>query len=139
MIDGADVLLDTSILLYAALGREDEPARYETARRIILEEDYAVCVWSLAAFYVQATHNAETPLQNGSAEDWIQTLARKPCQPMDDKLLRDAMSLVQQHDLSLPNALLIAGAKRLGCRKIYSQNLEGAESVADVEIVNPFN
>ena len=41
MIDEADVFLDTSLLVYAALGREDAPERYQIARRIVLEENYA--------------------------------------------------------------------------------------------------
>lgn len=137
MIDSADVFLDTSVLLYAALGSKDTPAHFEKARSIILEENFAVSASVLSEFYEVATVRGTKPLRRQSASEWIEKLALKPCQATDASLIKEGTALAEELDTSLRNALVILAARRLGCTKIYSERMAGV-SVPDLEIVNPF-
>tara|TARA_B100000678_G_scaffold291112_1_gene306292 strand:- start:6144 stop:6560 length:417 start_codon:yes stop_codon:yes gene_type:complete len=137
MIDSADVFLDTSVLLYAALGSNDTPAHFEKARSIILEENFAVSASVLSEFYEVATVRGEKPLCRQSASEWIEKLALKPCRSLDVNLVKEGTALADEFDTSLRNALVILSARRLGCVKIYSERMAGV-SVPDIEIINPF-
>lgn len=137
MIDGADVFLDTSVLLYAALGSKDTPAHFEKARRIILEENFAVSANVLSEFYEVATVRGTKPLRKQSASEWIEKLSLKPCQSTDVGLIKEGTALADELDTSLRNALVVLSARRLGCTKIYSERMAGVKS-PDIEIINPF-
>lgn len=137
MIDEADVFLDTSILVYAALGREDAPERYQIARRIVLEENYATSASVLAEFHETVTTRGETPMPADLAAEWVRTLALKPCQAVDDKLVRESIAIASENAISTRSGIALASARRLGCSKIYSECLTGI-SLPDLTITNPF-
>lgn len=42
------------------------------------------------------------------------------------------------HGIAFWDALIVAAAKRAGCRVLYSENLQDGRSVVGLEIVNPF-
>eukprot|EP01035_Chromulina_nebulosa_P063146 gene63146-86379_t len=74
LIGGADVFLDTNVLIYAALGREHAQQRFETARRIVLEEDYCTSSQVLAEFYVNVQKKGLRPISAELAEEWVRVI-----------------------------------------------------------------
>lgn len=137
MIDTADVLIDTSVLLYAALSKQDAPASFEKARQIILEENFATSSLVLSEFFDIATNRGAAPLRKQAAADWIDKLVLKPCQTVDTGLVKEGVALSVELKIPLRDALLILSARRLGCQKIYTERLYGL-SLPDLEIINPF-
>ncbi|MAP95857.1 MAG: VapC toxin family PIN domain ribonuclease [Ponticaulis sp.] len=137
MIDSADVFLDTSILLYAALSRQDAPANFERARKIIVEENFGTSSAVLTEFFDVATNRGAIPLRKQAAADWIDKLALKPCQLVDAGLVKEGVALSIDLEIILRDALVILSARRLGCAKIYSERLTGL-SLPDLTITNPF-
>ena len=138
MISGAEVFLDTSILLYAALGKVDAPEKFAIARRIVLEEDYCTSAQVLSEFFVAVTHNGERPLSTESADQWVAAIARKPCQSMDPQIVRAGIEFAQRHPLSYRDGAIIAAAERLGSRRVYSEVLNHGQTYGEVMVVNPF-
>ena len=138
MIGGADVFLDTNILLYAALGREHARDRFDVARRIVLEEDYCTSAQVLAEFYVNARRKGAQPLSPDMAAEWVRVLAKKPCQPIDANLVRSAIEHGTRYRMSYWDAAIIAAAERLGAETIYSEDLSHGQVYGAVKVINPF-
>jgi predicted nucleic acid-binding protein len=132
-----DALIDTNILVYAALGG-DAPAKRDAARAIILEQDYATSAQVLAEFYNIATSKGQPPLSADEAARWVETLSRKPCQPIDADLVQAAIAKSRRHDISYADAAVLAAAERLGCKTVYSDTLAHGETYGSVRVVNPF-
>ncbi|MEF2074086.1 PIN domain-containing protein [Consotaella aegiceratis] len=138
MIDGADVFLDTNILIYAALGRDDEPEKFAVARRIVLEEDYCTSGQVLAEFYAIATRKGAPPLASDEALHWVRTLAKKPCQAVDDKIVLGGITIAQRYRISYWDGAIVAAAERLGAQIIYSEDLSHGQRYGAVQVINPF-
>lgn len=137
MINTADVFLDTSVLLYAALGRQDTPANFEKARKIIMEENFGISSMVLTEFFDVATNQGAVPLRKQAAADWVDKLSLKPCQTEDVTLIKEGVALSAELEITLRDALKILSARRLGCSKIYSERLTNI-SLPDLTITNPF-
>ena len=138
MIAGADVFLDTNVLLYAALGRGHAGDRLERAREIVLHEDYCTSGQVLAEFYVNAIRKGAAPLSPEKAREWVRVLARKPCQPITPEIVTAGIDIALRHQISYWDGAIIAAAERLGARVVYSEDLNHGQAYGSVRVVNPF-
>ena len=138
MIAGADVFLDTNILIYAAQGGRVEPEKREIARRIILQGRYGTSGQVLAEFYNVATRKGVRPLTPETAERWVRTLAKKPCQPIDQAIVRAGIAHARRYQISYWDGAIIAAAERLGARVLYSEDLNHGQTYGSVRVENPF-
>jgi predicted nucleic acid-binding protein len=137
---GADVFLDTNVILYAALGRAHAQERFERARQIVLTEDYCTSGQVLAEFYVnvQNKRKAARPLTPQKAQEWVRVLARKPCQPVDEHVVRGGMEKAQRYQISYWDGAILAAAERLGASTLYTEDLNHGQSYGSVRVINPF-
>ncbi|MGN6551854.1 MAG: PIN domain-containing protein [Pararhizobium sp.] len=137
---GADVFLDTNILLYAALGREHAQSRFAAARRIVLEEDYCTSAQVLAEFFVNAqkSKGARRPLDRAKAFEWVRIIAKKPCQPVDARLVAEGIAHASRYEISYWDGAIIAAAERLGASILYTEDLNHDQNYGTVRVVNPF-
>lgn len=138
MIGGADVFLDTNILLYAALGKEHAQDRFDVARRIVVEEDYCTSAQVLAEFYVNVLRKGARPLSPEMAAEWVRVIAKKPCQHVDANLVRAAISLSQRYQVSYWDGGILAAAERLGAGILYTEDLNHGQVYGTVKVINPF-
>lgn len=138
LITDADVFLDTDVLIYAALGRRHAPEKFAVARRIVVEENYCTSAQVLAEFYANATRMGDTPLTVEQAQSWVSALAKKPCQPVDHHLVREATHISQRHKISYWDGAIIAAAAQLGAGTLYSEGLEHGSQFDSVRVINPF-
>ncbi|EHN77583.1 hypothetical protein SMCF_2892, partial [Streptomyces coelicoflavus ZG0656] len=90
MIAGADVFLDTNILIYAALGSVDEPAKYDRALELLTRR-FGTSGQVLAEFYVTAQRKGARPLTPEEAQEWVFRLSKKPFQPIDYRVVRSGI------------------------------------------------
>jgi predicted nucleic acid-binding protein len=135
---GADVFLDTNILMYAAQGRAVEPRKYEIARRIVIEENYATSGQVLAEFYHNVIKKGARPLTPEKAAEWVQTIAKKPCQPVDVHVVSAGIEMSQRYEISYWDGAILAAAERLGASIVYSEDLQNGQRYGAVQVVNPF-
>ena len=132
------MFLDTNILVYGAQGRSSAPHKFAAARRIVLEEDYGTSAQVLAEFYVTVTRNGAPPLTPEVAMRWVRSLSKKPCQPVDETIVRAGIQLSQRHQISYWDGAVIAAATRLGATTLYSEDLNHGQMYGSVRVVNPF-
>lgn len=138
MIAGAEVFLDTDILIYAAQGGRVAPEKRDIARGIILQGRYGTSAQVLAEFYTVATRKGARPLTPETAERWVRTLVKKPCQSIDPAVVRAGVDHARRYQLSYWDGAIIAAAERLGARVVYSENLNHGQTYGSVRVENPF-
>jgi predicted nucleic acid-binding protein len=133
------VFFDTNILVYSISLDPAEAAKRERAIDLLVRDDGAVSIQVLQEFYVQATrptrpHQLPHDMAAGLIESWSRFLI----QDMTLSLLRAALEIKARHHFSYWDAAIIAAAQALGCRELYTEDIDDGEVVGGVLIVNPF-
>ncbi len=134
----AKVFLDTNVLVYAAIGSsKDEPKR-QRALALIESEDFATSAQVLQEFFVTVVKKAAQPLSAELAIEWIEQFLAFPCQPIDHRLVRIAIEQSARYRISYWDAAILSAARALGCRTLYSEDLNDGQQYEDVRVANPF-
>jgi predicted nucleic acid-binding protein len=92
----------------------------------------------LAEFYNVATRKGARPLTPETAERWVRTLAKKPCQSIDPAVVLAGIALSQRYQISYWDGAIIAAAERLGAKILYSEDLNHGQTYGSVRVENPF-
>lgn len=137
MIASSEVFLDTNVLLYAAMGSVDHPAKNERAIELLTTR-FGTSGQVLAEFYVNAQRKGSTPLTADDAKEWVLRLSKKAFQPIDFNLVRAGIDHARRYQLSYWDGAIIAAAERLGARVLYSEDLNHGQTYGAVRVENPF-
>jgi predicted nucleic acid-binding protein len=134
---GLDLFLDSNVLLYAAGGKAEAPQKHARALEILMM-DFCLSSQVLAEFYVNATRKGPRPLAPETALEWVTQLARKPCQVVDPLIVRSGIDLSQRYQTSYWDGAILAAAKRLGARTVFSEDMNHGQNYDGVTVINPF-
>lgn len=130
---------DTNILLYSISRAPDEAVKRERAIALLDEDGGALSVQVLQEFYVQATRSTRSdPLSHVVATGLIRTWMRFAVQDITASVLTQALDLKATHGFSYWDSAIIAAARTLGCRELYSEDMTHGREVEGVVIINPF-
>ena len=134
-----DSFVDTNILLYAVSTEPSEVAKSTVARNLLMTANWA---WSaqVAAEFINASTSARrpVPLTLSQAERWIDTWMAFLLIPTDGAIVKDAIRLAGRYQISYFDAQIIAAARALRCRTLYSEDLNHGQDYDGVRVVNPF-
>lgn len=133
-----DVFLDTNILLYAALGVDDAPEKWATARRILSEERFGTSGQVLAEFYSNVIRKGRQPLSKLEARNWVSQLAQKPCQAINVQIVKDAIEYSDRYQISYWDGAIIAAANRMGAKTVLTEDLNHAQTYGKTIAINLF-
>lgn len=133
--------VDTNILLYAH--DPSEPDKHARAKAMLeqLWQDSTGClsVQVLQEFFVNATRKLSTPLELSTAlaviEDYSQWLVHTP----NARDVLKAVSLHVSNQTSFWDAMILVSALELGCRRVWSEDLNAGQKYAGIEVKNPFD
>jgi len=132
-------LLDTTVLVYAAVGTgKDEPKR-KRALELIESEDFGTSAQILQEFFVTVVRKASRPLSAAQALEWIEQLTAFPCQAIDQQLVRIAIERSERFAISYWDAAILAAAEALGTGTVYSEDLSDGQRYGRVRVINPFS
>jgi len=134
----AESFLDTNILFYAALGREEEEAKRTRAKDLLASEKFGVSAQVLQEFYVNVTRKTDLPLSPARAMEWLEQLDEFPCVPIDRSLVKVAAEIAARFRISYWDAALVAAAEVLGAQTLYTEDLNHNQMYGSVRVVNPF-
>lgn len=137
MIANTEVFLDTNVLLYAAMGSVDHPAKNERAIELLTTR-FGTSGQVLAEFYVNAQRKGFTPLTADEAKEWVLRLSKKAFQPVDFNVIRAGIETSRRYQISYWDGAIIAAAERLGARVLYSEDLNHGQTYGSVRVENPF-
>ena len=134
----AEVFLDTSILVYAAVGGGPDSPKRQKAMELIEREDFATSAQVLQEFFVTVTKKAAIPLSVVEAMDWIEQFTAFPCRSIDHGIVRIAIEKSARFRISYWDAAILAAAESLGCATVLSEDLNTGPVYGGVRILNPF-
>lgn len=131
--------LDTNVLLYSISKDRDESAKRERAIALLEADGGGLSVQVLQEFYVQATRvTRPDPLPHEIAAGLIRTWMRFAIQDVTTSILTRALDIKSRHRFSYWDSAVIAAARALGCRELYSEDMADGREVEGVLIINPF-
>ncbi len=131
--------LDSNILLYSISRDPAEATKRDRAVALIDAGGNALSVQVLQEFYVQATRpTRRDALPHDIAVGLIETWLRFPVQETSVAIMTSALEIKAKYGLSYWDAAIVAAARALGCRELYSEDMTHGRNVDRVTIINPF-
>ena len=130
--------LDTNVLVYAALGKVDEPKKHGISRELVAAWDFGLSTQVLGEFFVNVKRKSRRPLSTAEAAAWVAELEDRPCAVIDRSIVWSAIEFSQRFQISYWDAAIVAAAERLGAPILYSEDLSHGQSYGPVRVVNPF-
>jgi predicted nucleic acid-binding protein len=68
----------------------------------------------------------------------VETWLAFPTVDITPALFRAAIDVQQRFQLSYWDAAILAAARQMGCRKVYSEDLSAGQNYDGVAVINPF-
>jgi predicted nucleic acid-binding protein len=131
--------LDTNILLYSISRDPAENEKRERAVALLDRDQGALSVQVLQEFYVQATRASRPDrLPHDIAAGLITAWSRFRVQEITLSILMSALEIKTAHRFSYWDSAIIAAARAVGCRILYSEDLSHGREIEGITIVNPF-
>ncbi|HEV2973213.1 MAG TPA: PIN domain-containing protein [Pirellulales bacterium] len=135
----AEISVDTNVLLYTI---DEDPAsvsKRQRAQQLLLSERWGWSVQVAAEFFVNAT-SAKRPfkLSATAAAALVETWLVFPTLDLTAALFRAAIDVQQRFQLSYWDATILAAAKQMGCRAVFSEDLNAGQNYDGVTVINPF-
>jgi predicted nucleic acid-binding protein len=131
--------LDTNMLLYSISRDPTETTKHDRAVALIDAGDNALSVQVLQEFYVQATcPTRPDPLSHDIAAGLIRTWLHFKVQETSVSIMTAALEIKVGHGLSYWDAAIVAAARALGCRELYSEDMNHGREIDRVTVINPF-
>lgn len=133
--------IDTCILLYAY--DNSEPEKHSQAVALVADlwksDRGALSIQVLQEFYVTITQKVANPLPPQEASEIIFDLGQwKLHRPKLDSIL-EAITIQQRYKISFWDAMIICSAKTLGCKIIWTEDLNNKQYYEDIQVLNPFS
>ena len=130
--------VDTNVLVYAHDGGagHKHSASVDLLTRLFEEQSGALSVQVLAEFYVIATR--KLGIEADEAEQIINDLGNWTIHRLRHSDLILASRLHRRHKLAWRDALVVQSALELGCRVLWTEDLNHGQRIGGVTIQNPF-
>ena len=131
--------LDTNVLLYSISRNPADKFKRDRAIGLLARDDGALSVQVLQEFYVQATRATRPrPLSHEAAVGLLTAWTRFKVQEITLSILNSALQIKAAHGFSYWDSAIIAAARALGCRELYSEDMSHGREVEGIIIINPF-
>jgi predicted nucleic acid-binding protein len=131
--------LDTNVLLYFVSRVPADVDKRARAAALLERDECALSVQVLQEFYAQATRPSRSdPVPHHIAVGLIETWARFPVQNITLSILSAAIEITERYRYAYWDSAIIAAARALGCRELYSEDMQHGQEIDGVRIVNPF-
>ncbi len=132
--------IDTNILIYAI--DNTDSTKQSIADAIVQKMISARAILPLQClneFYRATTSTKKRLLPPAEAQIVVERAlySLQIVPPIPEDLLA-AMKIHQQHSIQFFDALLIATARRAGCRTFFTEDMQAGRAFEDIKLVNPF-
>lgn len=133
----AEAFVDTNILVYAVEGTDGPKPR--AARELLRRPDLALSVQVLNEFYhVVTAPRRKQPLTHAEALVWLVVWRKFPVQDLTLRVHEEGVLDRDRYQIGIYDAMIVAAARFLGCRTIFSEDLNDGQNYGGVVAVNPF-
>lgn len=132
--------IDTNVLVYAydeAVGEKQHRAT-ELVSRLADARQAAASIQVLQEYYVTVTRKIERPLSPEKAREVVAAFARwRVHSPLAADVLL-AIDVSVDNKISFWDAMILTSAFRLGCKTLWSEDLNPGQQILGVTVKNPF-
>ena len=135
----AEVFIDTNVFLYSLSDLPEEKAKAERARTLLLNENWGWSVQVAGEFYTIATSaKRQFQLPHSLAKEYVKAWLNFPTVALNSSTVLNAIQLADRFQISYWDAAIIAAARELACKTVYSEDLSHGQDYDGVVVVNPF-
>jgi predicted nucleic acid-binding protein len=134
----AEALLDSNVLLYAVSTHPSERPKRERARALLASPGVGFSTQVFSEFYDNAVRKQRPRLTHAEAVAILDPLRLLPVQPMTSEVVWDAFRLADRFQLRFWDSAILAAARALGCRIVWSEDLNDGQQYDDVRVQDPF-
>lgn len=132
--------VDTNVILYAydTSARGRHVAAAELVGELGRTRRGAISIQVLQKFYVNAVAKIAGRLEPEEARRRLRVLGRWPVySPLPSDVIT-ASAISETHRVSFRDAMIVRSAGELGCDVLWSEDLSSGQTIAGVEIRDPF-
>jgi predicted nucleic acid-binding protein len=132
--------IDSNVLVYAydtQAGTKHEKAKELIRSRWKLGSG-RVSIQVLQEFYVIATRKIAKPLSSQVAAQVVADFGQWQVFTPTVQDIEEAIRFHQRYQISFWDALILHGAARLGCKVVWSEDLNAGQTYEGVMVQNPF-
>lgn len=133
-----EVFLDSNVLLYSCSAAAEDAGKRQVAEDLILNHPFAISAQVLQEFIANALRKPLLGITESNIDATLQLAAMVRVQPVTHELVVCAVMLRRRFQLSQWDATIVAAAAELGCKTVYSEDMNDGQDYACVRVVNPF-
>jgi predicted nucleic acid-binding protein len=133
-----EVFLDSNVLLYSCSAAAEDAGKRRVAEDLILNHPFAISAQVLQEFIANALRKPRLGITESNIDATLQLAAMVRVQPITHELVVSAVMLRRRFQLSQWDATIVAAAAELGCKTVYSEDMNDGQDYAGVRVENPF-
>ena len=134
----AEAFFDTNILLYAGSAAPADAAKQRRAEKLLLTVPFATSAQVLQEYIANALGKKSLGLSEDNVSAMLEALGIVEVLPITRELVSQSFLLRRRFNVSHGDATIIAAALELGCKTLYTEDLNHGQDYAGVRVVNPF-
>lgn len=115
-----------------------EPVKQVRARQVLAAGGWVISAQVLQEFFVAVTRHLNQPLAAHEALAALEDLARGNVVAADHEMVIQAAKSSLRYQLSLWDAMIVQAARRAGCERLLTEDLNDGQIIDDVAVENPF-
>jgi predicted nucleic acid-binding protein len=136
----AGYFVDTNILVYAY--DRSAGGKHAVAAQLVKDcwenQNGCLSIQVLQEFCAVVTRKIAAPLDHLTLRQLVSDLAQWRLQSPGAEDLLQAIDLQHRYQLSFWDAMIVQSALGLGCKQIWSENLNHGQMYGNVQVSNPF-
>ncbi len=134
----AEVFLDANILLYACSSAPADRAKQQRAEALILNTPFVLSAQVLQEFIANALRKKALGITEANIDAMLELASHVRVLPITHELILIAVAIRRRFQVSHWDSTIIAAAKKLGCKTLYSEDLNHGQVYDGVTVINPF-
>jgi predicted nucleic acid-binding protein len=134
----AEVFLDANILLYACSSAPADRAKQQRAEALILNTPFVLSAQVLQEFIANALKKKALGITEANIDAMLELASHVRVLPITHELILIAVAIRRRFQVSHWDSTIIAAAKELGCKTLYSEDLNHDQVYDGVTVINPF-
>ena len=134
----AEVFLDANVLLYACSSAPADRAKQQRAEALILNTPFVLSAQVLQEFIANALRKRALGITEANIDATLELASHVRVLPITHELILIAVAIRRRFQVSHWDSTIIAAAKELGCKTLYSEDLNHRQDYHGVTVINPF-
>jgi predicted nucleic acid-binding protein len=133
-----EAFFDTNILLYAGSSAPADSGKQRIAEELLLTVPFALSAQVLQEYIANALGKKALGLNEDNITAMLDALAIVEVLPITRELVIRSLQVRRRFQVSHWDACIIAAALELGCKILYTEDLNHDQDYGGVRAINPF-